>query len=83
MIILTHTSLFNIFMISSNSSLIAIHKAKHTLEMLITNDHKNVNDEETRKKLKTKLIDNNNKKYRLISEKTLIFMLKLLRVLTV
>lgn len=40
--------------------------------MLITNDHKNVNDEETRKKLKTKLIDNNNKKYRLIFEKTLI-----------
>lgn len=40
--------------------------------MLITNDHKNVNDEEARKKLKTKLIDNNNKKYRLIFEKTLI-----------
>ena len=53
--------------------------------MLITNDHKNVNDEGIRKKLKkkTKLIDNNNKKYRLISEKTLIFMLKLLRVLRV
>ena len=59
-------------MIASNSSLIAIHKAKHTLKMLITNDHNNVNDEETRKKLKTKLIDNNNKKYRLIFEKTLI-----------
>ena len=40
--------------------------------MLITNDHKNVNDEETRKKLKTKVIDINNKKYRLIFEKTLI-----------
>ena len=40
--------------------------------MLITNDHKNVNDEETRNKLKTKLIDNNNKKYRLIFEKTFI-----------